>query len=133
MGSPRSIARLSTSPSSRHSTTRQVASHHQATYLFRVTVRDLATAGEIVEAASTDQALGDVMRVQHIEMSFSDPERLLTEARARAVAAARLAVAMDIRSWSAVRLLPFVIFANASGLLMLLRARRSIVAAWSRP
>ncbi len=44
-----------------------------------------------------------------------------------------LAVAMDIRTWSAVRLLPFVIVANASGLLMLQRARRSIVAAWSRP
>jgi len=67
---------------------RQVVSHHQATYLFRVTVRDLAAAGEVVDHASADEALADVLRVQQIAMSFADPEGLLAEARARAVAAA---------------------------------------------
>lgn len=67
---------------------RQVVSHHQATYLFRVTVRDLAAAGEVVDQAA-DELLSDVLRVQHIAMSFADPEPMLSEARTRAVVAAR--------------------------------------------
>lgn len=68
---------------------RQVVSHHQATYLFRVKVRDLAAAGEVVDQASADELLSEVLRVQHIAMSFADPEAMLAEARTRAVAAAR--------------------------------------------
>lgn len=68
---------------------RQAVSHHQASYILRITVRDLATAGAVVDAASGDDALDEVLRVHHLGMTFADPERLVAEARARAVAAAR--------------------------------------------
>ena len=68
---------------------RQAVSQHQATYSLRLTVRDLDRAGVVVEAASEDDSLGTVLRVHHLGLAFSDPERLLAEARARAVAAAR--------------------------------------------
>lgn len=68
---------------------RQAVSQHQASYALRVTVRDLATAGAVVEAASGHEALEGVLRVHQLDLAFAGPERLVAEARARAVATAR--------------------------------------------
>lgn len=83
----RQTAHVSVQPVFDHQ--RQVVSHHQATYLFRVTVRDLAAAGELVEQISADAVLTDALRVQHVALTFADPEPMLSEARAHAVVAAR--------------------------------------------
>lgn len=68
---------------------RQVVSHHQATYLYDVMVRDLDAAGTIVDQASGADELAEVLRVRNIALGFSDSEALLAEARRRAVLAAR--------------------------------------------
>ncbi len=67
----------------------QAVSQHQASYMLRLTVRDLDGAGAVVDAASEDDSLGTMLRVHHLGLAFADAEQLLADARARAVAAAR--------------------------------------------
>ncbi|MGH9077059.1 MAG: SIMPL domain-containing protein [Acidimicrobiales bacterium] len=96
----RRTARLTVQPALDYQ--RQAVSHHTATYLFEVTVRDLTAAGAVVDQASADAALGDVLRVQDISMSFADPDEFIAQARGHAVVAARrqaeqLAAAAGVR------------------------------------
>ena len=70
----RQTAQVSVQPIFDHR--RQVVSQHQATYLLRITVRDLTTASAIVDAASADDTVRGSLRVHHLGLSFADPEPL---------------------------------------------------------
>lgn len=68
---------------------RQEVSGHRASHVVRLAIRDVEGAGRLVDAASADEVVGQVLRVHQLALSFADPEPLLETARARAVSAAR--------------------------------------------
>jgi uncharacterized protein YggE len=74
-----------------------------ASEMFRVRIKELATAGDVVAAAV--QAGGDAARVQGMQLDVSDPESAAQEARKRAVEDA-LARAEELAETAGVELGP---------------------------
>lgn len=79
--------RITVQPQHDYSSGQQRLTGYQASNMVQATIRDIDSAGPTLDAAL--EAAGDAARLHGFRFAFSDPAKLATEARTKAVAAAR--------------------------------------------